>query len=213
MRDKSIWEEFWNSENFIYFSLHVTTSIYPVPSICSQDQISDWFASLAECLHWNVRKKQKHFDELSDLTRSSSDDTMDSLEKPAAGSSAAVAELSDAKSAATQKSWKQNKSQFQFFFKKKKKVAFLNARKKLYKTMIEEDFLVGQNLMNFLMTFDFHDMFMTMITPFPAPLEWLSKAFFIANMNEISTPPHYLLQLLPLWSLKEFSPEYAVIFF
>ena len=32
---------------------------------------------------------------------------------------------------------------------KKKKVAFLNARKKLYKTMIEEDFLVGQNLMNF----------------------------------------------------------------
>jgi len=35
------------------------------------------------------------------------------------------------------------------FFKKKKKVAFLNARKKLYKTMIEEDFLVGQNLMNF----------------------------------------------------------------
>ena len=144
---------FW--EFYFYFSLHVTTSIYPVPSICSQDQISDWFASLAECLHWNVRKKQKHFDELSDLTRSSSDDTMDSLEKPAAGSSAAVAELSDAKSAATQKSWKQNKSQFQFFFKKKKKVAFLNARKKLYKTMIEEDFLVGQNLMNFwwLLTF------------------------------------------------------------
>jgi len=59
-------------------SLHVTTSIYPVPSICSKDQISDWFASLAECLHWNVRKKQKHFDELSDLTRSSSDDTLDS---------------------------------------------------------------------------------------------------------------------------------------
>ena len=55
----------------IYFldSLRVTTSIYPVPSICAQDQISDWFASLAECLHWNVRKKQKHFDELSDLTR------------------------------------------------------------------------------------------------------------------------------------------------
>merc|ERR1712029_410080 len=62
-------------------SLHVTTSIYPVPSICSQDQISDWFASLAECLHWNVRKKQKHFDELSDLTRVSSDDTLDSLDK------------------------------------------------------------------------------------------------------------------------------------
>ena len=75
------------SQNDIYFcrllqkynfSLHVTTSIYPVPSICVQDQISDWFASLAECLHWNVRKKQKHFDELSDLTRCSSNDTLDS---------------------------------------------------------------------------------------------------------------------------------------
>merc|ERR1719510_1736591 len=71
-------------------SLHVTTSIYPVPSICSQDQISDWFASLAECLHWNVRKKQKHFDELSDLTRSSSDDTLDSLEKPEATAATAT---------------------------------------------------------------------------------------------------------------------------
>lgn len=190
----------------------MTTSIYPVPSICSQDQISDWFASLAECLHWNVRKKQKHFDELSDLTRSSSDDTMDSLEKPAAGSSAAVAELSDAKSAATQKSWKQNKSQFQFFLKKKKSCVFECTQK----TLQNYDWgrlPCGPEFDEFLMTFDFHDMFMTMITPFPAPLEWLSKAFFIANMNEISTPPHYLLQLLPLWSLKEFSPEYAVIFF
>merc|ERR1712223_742107 len=50
-------------------SLHVTTSIYPVPSICSQDQISDWFASLADCLHWNERKKQKAMD---DHSRSSS---------------------------------------------------------------------------------------------------------------------------------------------
>jgi NAD+ kinase len=92
----------------------VTTSIYPVPSICAQDQISDWFDSLAECLHWNVRKKQRHLDELSDLTRkefnpflcflislqfinlkkeiifilyllgshSSSNDTLDSLDRP-----------------------------------------------------------------------------------------------------------------------------------
>jgi len=44
-------------------SLRVTTSIYPIPSICSQDQISDWFDSLAECLHWNVRKKQKTLDD------------------------------------------------------------------------------------------------------------------------------------------------------
>ncbi|XP_059353238.1 NAD kinase-like isoform X1 [Daphnia carinata] len=65
-------------------SLRVTTSIYPVPSICAQDQISDWFDSLAECLHWNVRKKQRHLDELSDLTRShsSSNDTLDSLDRP-----------------------------------------------------------------------------------------------------------------------------------
>ncbi|XP_077284127.1 NAD kinase-like isoform X3 [Arctopsyche grandis] len=62
-------------------SLRVTTSVYPVPSICAQDQISDWFDSLAECLHWNVRKKQKHLDELSDLTLSSSNDTLDELEQ------------------------------------------------------------------------------------------------------------------------------------
>lgn len=64
-----------------FVSLRVTTSIYPVPSICAQDQISDWFDSLAECLHWNVRKKQKHLDELTDLTHSSSNDTIDSLEE------------------------------------------------------------------------------------------------------------------------------------
>ncbi|XP_055703530.1 NAD kinase-like isoform X1 [Phlebotomus papatasi] len=60
-------------------SLRVTTSIYPVPSICAQDQISDWFDSLAECLHWNVRKRQKCLDELSDLTGSGSEDTLDEL--------------------------------------------------------------------------------------------------------------------------------------
>ncbi|CAH1116330.1 unnamed protein product [Phaedon cochleariae] len=62
-------------------SLRVTTSIYPVPSICAQDQISDWFDSLAECLHWNVRKRQKHLDELNDLTHSGSTETLDSLDK------------------------------------------------------------------------------------------------------------------------------------
>lgn len=55
--------------------LHVTTSIYPVPSICAQDQIADWFDSLAECLHWNVRKRQKCLDELSDLTGSGTEDS------------------------------------------------------------------------------------------------------------------------------------------
>ncbi|XP_025413247.1 NAD kinase-like isoform X5 [Sipha flava] len=62
-------------------SLRVTTSIYSVPSICAQDQITDWFDSLAECLHWNVRKRQKHFEELSDLTHSKYDDALDSTSK------------------------------------------------------------------------------------------------------------------------------------
>lgn len=55
-------------------------SIYPIPSICAQDQITDWFESLAECLHWNVRKKQKQLDEYSDLAHSSSSDTIDSID-------------------------------------------------------------------------------------------------------------------------------------
>ncbi|XP_068096742.1 NAD kinase isoform X3 [Hyperolius riggenbachi] len=42
-------------------SITITTSCYPVPSICFRDPVSDWFDSLAECLHWNVRKKQNHF--------------------------------------------------------------------------------------------------------------------------------------------------------
>lgn len=50
------------------FSLRVTTSIYPVPSICAQDQISDWFDSLAECLHWNARKSQKAFDDFDKVS-------------------------------------------------------------------------------------------------------------------------------------------------
>lgn len=62
----------------LYFgSVRVTTSIFPVPSICAEDQIGDWFDSLAECLHWNVRQKQKQFDEYSDLIHSSSSDSLD----------------------------------------------------------------------------------------------------------------------------------------
>ncbi|KAM6217327.1 NAD kinase [Rhynchocyon petersi] len=44
-------------------SISITTSCYPLPSICVQDPVSDWFESLAQCLHWNVRKKQTHFSE------------------------------------------------------------------------------------------------------------------------------------------------------
>ncbi|XP_022090039.1 NAD kinase-like isoform X2 [Acanthaster planci] len=39
--------------------LRITTSVFPVASICSADQISDWFDGLTECLHWNTRQQQK----------------------------------------------------------------------------------------------------------------------------------------------------------
>uniref|UniRef100_UPI00398E86A9 NAD kinase b n=1 Tax=Pristiophorus japonicus TaxID=55135 RepID=UPI00398E86A9 len=47
-------------------SITITTSCYPVPSICCHDLVYDWFESLAECLHWNVRKKQSRFEEITD---------------------------------------------------------------------------------------------------------------------------------------------------
>lgn len=47
-------------------SISITTSCYPLPSICVRDPVSDWFGSLAQCLHWNVRKRQAHFAEDED---------------------------------------------------------------------------------------------------------------------------------------------------
>lgn len=44
-------------------SISITTSCYPLPSICVRDPVSDWFESLGQCLHWNVRKKQAQFTE------------------------------------------------------------------------------------------------------------------------------------------------------
>uniref|UniRef100_A0A8C5E3K5 NAD(+) kinase n=1 Tax=Gouania willdenowi TaxID=441366 RepID=A0A8C5E3K5_GOUWI len=41
-------------------SITITTSCFPVPSICFRDPVNDWFESLAQCLHWNVRKKQNY---------------------------------------------------------------------------------------------------------------------------------------------------------
>jgi len=41
--------------------LSISTSEFPVPSICRSNQISDWFEGLADCLHWNQRKKQLPF--------------------------------------------------------------------------------------------------------------------------------------------------------
>lgn len=39
--------------------LRVTTSVYPIPCISHQDHLSDWFNSLAECLHWNKRELKR----------------------------------------------------------------------------------------------------------------------------------------------------------
>jgi NAD+ kinase len=41
--------------------LMISTSKYPLPSVCKQNPINDWFGSLAGCLHWNVRKTQSSF--------------------------------------------------------------------------------------------------------------------------------------------------------
>ncbi|CAF0825476.1 unnamed protein product [Rotaria sordida] len=43
-------------------SVKMTTSIHPVPCICRFDQVGDWFQSLADILHWNIRKPQLSFD-------------------------------------------------------------------------------------------------------------------------------------------------------
>ncbi|XP_058250520.1 NAD kinase b isoform X1 [Hemibagrus wyckioides] len=49
-------------------SIKITTSCYPVPSLCCHGLVYDWFESLAECLHWNIRKKQTHLSDASDST-------------------------------------------------------------------------------------------------------------------------------------------------
>uniref|UniRef100_A0A8C2WYY7 NAD(+) kinase n=1 Tax=Cyclopterus lumpus TaxID=8103 RepID=A0A8C2WYY7_CYCLU len=46
--------------------IKITTSCYPVPSICCHDLVYDWFESLAQCLHWNVRKRQARLEDVSD---------------------------------------------------------------------------------------------------------------------------------------------------
>ncbi|KAG7267209.1 hypothetical protein CRUP_003208, partial [Coryphaenoides rupestris] len=46
--------------------IKITTSCFPVPSICCHDLVYDWFESLAQCLHWNVRKRQARLANPSD---------------------------------------------------------------------------------------------------------------------------------------------------
>ncbi|KAI8813261.1 ATP-NAD kinase-like domain-containing protein, partial [Cladochytrium replicatum] len=37
----------------------VTMSRHPLPTLCQEDQSSDWFESLRRCLHWNERARQR----------------------------------------------------------------------------------------------------------------------------------------------------------
>ncbi|BFZ23930.1 hypothetical protein BsWGS_26969 [Bradybaena similaris] len=57
-------------------SLRITTSMYPVPSVCASDQIADWFDGLSVCLNWNLRLSQRPFT----LKGSDSITSMDSLD-------------------------------------------------------------------------------------------------------------------------------------
>lgn len=40
------------------YQICITTSEHPLPSICRNGQLNDWFEGLATCLHWNQRQKQ-----------------------------------------------------------------------------------------------------------------------------------------------------------
>lgn len=39
--------------------VEIKTSKWPLPAISKTDQTSEWFLSLAKCLHWNTRDQQK----------------------------------------------------------------------------------------------------------------------------------------------------------
>jgi NAD+ kinase len=39
----------------------VSSSNFPVPTVCREDQTRDWFNGLARCLHWNDRPSANHF--------------------------------------------------------------------------------------------------------------------------------------------------------
>ncbi|EDV24315.1 uncharacterized protein TRIADDRAFT_26765, partial [Trichoplax adhaerens] len=37
----------------------ITTSIHPLACICANDPVEDWFISISDCLHWNMRHRQR----------------------------------------------------------------------------------------------------------------------------------------------------------
>ena len=70
-------------------ALIIRTSKYPLPSFCHSDPMSDWFDSLAGCLHWNDRKTQNPFALSPDLWPADSSDAVDSSETDSNGSAKA----------------------------------------------------------------------------------------------------------------------------
>ncbi|KAL0081409.1 ATP-NAD kinase-like domain-containing protein, partial [Phycomyces blakesleeanus] len=52
--------------------IKVTASKYPFPTVCKDDQATDWFNSLSNCLHWNKRQRQKSFAVVESHRQSSS---------------------------------------------------------------------------------------------------------------------------------------------
>jgi NAD+ kinase len=53
--------------------IKVTASQYPFPTVCADNQSTDWFHSISRTLKWNERERQKSFVVVVSLTRSSSD--------------------------------------------------------------------------------------------------------------------------------------------
>lgn len=63
------------------YQICITTSEYPLPSICRNGQLNDWFEGLATCLHWNQRQKQLPLNScyLTNLSNSGSPSNSQSL--------------------------------------------------------------------------------------------------------------------------------------
>lgn len=60
--------------------IKVTASKYPFPTVCKEDQATDWFNSLQNCLHWNKRERQKSFAVVeSNHVRKSSNTSLSSM--------------------------------------------------------------------------------------------------------------------------------------
>lgn len=41
--------------------IKVTASQYPFPTVCADNQSTDWFNSISRTLKWNERERQKSF--------------------------------------------------------------------------------------------------------------------------------------------------------